>query len=87
MIFTLFQYIPILEEEAKGHNTELAKKSPENDSSGNDGDELDTDGDHAIYYHLNFDFTDLYAKKHIFYSYKNDYNSFFQKINIPPPKA
>lgn len=87
MIYTVFQYVPILEEEAQSHGTELAKKSTEDDTSGNDGDETDSDGDDAIYDHLNFNFTKFYSKVHSFSSFKYDYNSFFQKINIPPPKA
>lgn len=87
MLFTVFQYVPILEEEAQNHGVELAKKATEDDSSGNDGDETDSDGDDAIYHSLNFNFTDLNSKTHSYLSFKDSYFSFFQKITIPPPKA
>ncbi len=87
MTFTVFQYVPILEEEAQNHGTELAKKGTEDDSSGNDGDESDSDSDDAIYHSLNFNFADLHSKTHLYPSLKDSYFSFFQKITIPPPKA
>ncbi|MBL7911919.1 MAG: hypothetical protein JNJ41_12750 [Bacteroidia bacterium] len=86
MLYTIFQYIPILEEEVPHNNTELAKKGTEDDTSGND-DETDSDADDAINHYVNFNFTDLYSKTNSYTSNKDDYNSFFQKINIPPPKA
>lgn len=87
MIYTVFQYVPILEEEVPHNNTELAKKGTEDDTSGNGSDETDADGDDAIYDHFNFGLTDLYSKTHTYPTNKENYTSFFQKINIPPPKA
>jgi len=87
MIYTVFQYVPILEEEAQNHGIELAKKGTEDNSSDGDGDEIDSDSADAIYDHLNFNFASLYSKTHLFKSSVDDYNSFFQKITIPPPKA
>ncbi|MBA2612091.1 MAG: hypothetical protein H0U95_08975 [Bacteroidetes bacterium] len=86
MLFTVIQYIPVLEEETQNHNTELAKKSTEDDSTGSDSDETDNDGDDAIHHFLNYDFTALVSQTLLFAYNKDDYNSFFQKINIPPPK-
>lgn len=85
MIFTVFQYISFLEEETSGHNTELAKKSSEDDTSGDDNDETDTDD--ALNEYFNFNINTIYSNSPIFPTNKDDYNSFFQKINIPPPKA
>ncbi len=87
MLYTIFQYIPILEEEVPHNNTELAKKGSEDDASGNDGDEKDSYGDDAINHYMNFNFTHLYSHSNSYPCNKDDYNSFFQKINIPPPKA
>lgn len=86
MMCTIFQYVPILEEEV-AHNTELSKKGTEDDTSGSDGDETDSDSDDAINHYMNFNFTDLYSKTNSYTSSTDDYSSFFQKINIPPPKA
>ena len=85
MIFTVVQYFPFLEEETISHTNELAKKSVEDDYSGDDNDETDNNDD-ALSQHFNFNFDDVYSKTHPFPSNKDDYNSFFQKINIPPPK-
>lgn len=88
MIFTVFQYVPILEEEAQNHGSELAKKDTEdNSSNSNDGDETDSDSNDAIYHSLNFNFTDVNPKTNSYPSFKDCYYSFFQKITIPPPKA
>ncbi|MEO6304691.1 MAG: hypothetical protein ABIP51_16135 [Bacteroidia bacterium] len=87
MLFTVFQYIPILEEETQNHNTELAKKGSEDDTSGNDGDESDSDSDDAIFHSLNFSFTDLYSNTCAYSIKRDNYKSFFQKINTPPPKV
>jgi len=86
MVFTIFQYIPFLEEETANHTTELAKKSNEDDTSGDDNDETNTEGD-AITEYFDFNFNTIYSQTHPFPSNKDDYNSFFQKINIPPPRA
>jgi hypothetical protein len=85
MIFTVFQYISFLEEETNGHTTELAKKSSEDDTSGDDNDETN-DEDDALNNYFSFNFNAVYIKTHPFLSNKEDYNSVFQKINIPPPK-
>jgi hypothetical protein len=86
MIFSIFQYIPFLQDETIGPNNELAKKTCEDDTSGDDGDETKTEGD-AINEFFNINFNAIYSVTHPFPSNKDDYNSFFQKINIPPPKA
>lgn len=85
MIFTVFQYISFLEEETSGHSTELAKKSTEDDTSSDNNDETNNDDD-ALNDNFSFNFNAVYLKTHPFPSNKEDYNSVFQKINIPPPK-
>ncbi|MDP1800965.1 MAG: hypothetical protein Q8L81_06420 [Bacteroidota bacterium] len=87
MIYTVFQYVPILEEEVPHTNTELAKKGAEDDTTGNGSDETDLDGDDAIYDHFNLGLIDHYSKNLTHSTNKRSYSSFFQKINIPPPKV
>ncbi len=87
MLFTVFQYIPILEEETRAHSTELAKKAGEDDSNGNDDVESDSDVDDALNSSFIFNFNMLSSKTTLRATTKKDYNSFFQKITIPPPKA
>ena len=87
MIFTVFQYVSVLEEDAQNHSTELAKKGSENDTSSNDGDESDGDSNDAIYHSLNFYFKELNSKTCSYPSNKDSYFSFFRKITIPPPKV
>ena len=87
MLFTVFQYIPILEEETQGHSTELAKKANEDDSSSNDDVETDSDVDDALNSFFIFNFNTVDSKSDLRATTKKDYNSFFQKINIPPPKS
>lgn len=43
MLFTVFQYLPILEEEAPSHKTEMAKKGKQNNLNGGDNDSSDDD--------------------------------------------
>lgn len=86
MIFSIFQYIPFLEDETIVQNTELAKKTCEDDSSGDDSNETNAEDD-AINESFDFNFNTTYSQTHVFPSNKDHYNSFFQKINIPPPKA
>lgn len=87
MLFTVFQYIPILEEETQTHSTELAKKGNESDGTDGDNAEQDTDVDDAVNAFFDFNFSVTDSGTQFRSSKKEDYNSFFQKINIPPPKA
>lgn len=84
MIYTVFQYMPILEEDVEYQTTELAKKSCEDDHSGDENDESDVDDALNIFFQFNF--ANSYFKTHPRSVNKEDYSSFFQKITIPPPK-
>lgn len=86
MIVTIFQYIPFLEEDSIVQNSELAKKTCEDKNSGDDGDEKDAEKE-ALNDCFNFNFNAFYSKTHPFPSNKYNYNSFFKKINVPPPKG
>ena len=86
MIVTIFQYIPFLEEDSIVHNSELAKKTCEDDTSGDDSDEKDAE-EEALNGCFIFNINAFYSKTHTFPSNKDNYNPFFKKINIPPPKG
>lgn len=86
MIFTVLQYIPILEEDNVSHSTELAKKAKETDSS-DDGDS-DTDDDITVELSLN-DLLDISCQSilsHKIYTKNKIYNYLVENINTPPPK-
>jgi hypothetical protein len=92
MLFTVFQYLPILEEEVPGHRTELVKKVKENDKTGSDdsNDVEDSDND-DIKTEMISNITGHYAfsqeSKDNFYIKIPLYKSLISTINTPPPKA
>ena len=87
MVYTIFQYLPLTEEESQNQNTELCKKSSENDSSDDDSNETDSDNDdNELSGSLDYLFIKLDAAKYNFIVKNNFYNFRFQKINIKPPK-
>lgn len=87
MLITVFQFLPSLQEETQTDSTELAQKSCEDDNSENDNTETDSDTDDVLNNHFIFCFINLHPKNNPLPSKQEDYNSFFQKINIPPPKV
>lgn len=87
MVYTIFQYLPLTEEESQNQNTELCKKSSENDSSDDDSNETDSDNENKEFSgSFGFLFIKLDAAKYNFIAKNNFYNFRFQKINIKPPK-
>ncbi len=87
MLFTMFQYIPIFEEEVHACKT-LEKKSDtssnENDSDDDSGDDdNDTDVFFDNSYSENFSLFFTTAK---FNSHCENYLSLVSSINTPPPK-
>lgn len=94
MIFTVFQYLPLLEEETPGHRIELAKKAKAENPADGDGDDTDEDcsddddsekeygeyhtGNHTIYF-----------SKHSSSGFRacNFYKYSLENKNTPPPKA
>jgi len=87
MIFTLFQYIPILDEACFSYSKELSKKSNEPISSEDDG-EADSEDDITFEFSLNYlvktschiiYFDNIYTKNKI-------YNCLVEDIKSPPPK-
>jgi len=92
MLFTVFQYLPILEEEAPGHRAELVKKVKESDNSDADdsGDADDSDNDTfktEMISTLSAYYSFSQAAQDKFYMAEPLYQSLISNINTPPPKA
>ena len=90
MIFTVIQYLPILEEETPGHRVEMTKKSGQDDeSNGNDGgdDDDSTDEKTGLFYHQHFSCFNGLMSSHLFYIKNTSYLPPVSKIHTPPPKV
>lgn len=87
MIFTLFQYIPILDEGCISYSKELSKKSNEPESSEDDGDG-DSEDDITFEYSLNdlvkFSYHIISSNK--IYTKNKIYTCLVEDIKSPPPK-
>ncbi len=94
MIFTVFQYIPLLEEETHGHKTELTKKVKQGNLSDGDGDSSDEDSDNDddseqefnYYYSDAYTYFHLSSKQH-FSNTNNLYKYLLEHKDTPPPKV
>lgn len=91
MLFTVFQYVPILEEETPGHKVELTKKNKQNDLA--DGDDADEDCDDddseqeiCFYYSSTYPTNDL-RKKQRFPNGNDLYKYRSEHLDTPPPKV
>jgi hypothetical protein len=88
MLFTVFQYIPILEEEAHASKT-LSKKSDdtsnEKDSTDDDSgdDENDTDD---LFAHTGYNDFLLFSTHSKHHAFNENYQSLVFNITTPPPK-
>ncbi len=83
MLFTVFQYIPLIEEENSTH-IELCKKNTENNETENDADE--DNADDFFSYHLAYIFDNSFALK-LFNNQKSQSLIEFKEISTPPPKT
>lgn len=91
MVFTVFQYIPLIEEENSVHS-ELCKKgkeSKESESGNEGGEEKDSDEDCSDFlivseplFHLN----NLFSVK-IQQSEQLKLSTYYSEITTPPPQA
>ena len=87
MIFTLFQYIPILDEDCFSYSKELAKKSNEPKSSEDDG-EGDSEDEITFEFSLN-DLVKISCQiisSNKIYTKNKIYNCLVEDIKSPPPK-
>ena len=94
MLFTVFQYVPILEEETPGHKVELAKKAKQGDMDGdNDGaaddDCDDDDTEQEFNYFCNSFYNNtFYTQEKSRFSVKNNlYKYLLEQKDTPPPKG
>ncbi len=85
MLFTVFQYIPLIEEENSTH-VELSKKNTENNETENDTDADEDNADDFFTCHLSYTFDYLYAIK-FFSNQKAQSLIEFREISTPPPKT
>ncbi|WP_317896786.1 hypothetical protein [Aurantibacillus circumpalustris] len=94
MLFTVFQYVPILEEETPGHRVELTKKAKQNDLEGGDsdctGDDMDNDDDsqedYNYYFYENFGSFQTLTKP-FYTSTDSFYKYLLEQKDTPPPKV
>ncbi|PBQ34636.1 hypothetical protein CNR22_23610 [Sphingobacteriaceae bacterium] len=91
MLFTVFQYIPILEEEPHGHKVELAKKvKADSSADGDDDKDADSDDDDSeqeLNYFFLSEYASLYSNHSIHFSHRNNlYSYLLESKDTPPPK-
>jgi hypothetical protein len=92
MIFTVFQYIPILEEETSGHRVELAKKAKGGHLTDGDPDpDEDCDEDNDAEKEYSYFYTSSYTtfrpvKKTRIPAGNALYKYLLEHIDTPPPK-
>ena len=92
MFFTIFNYLPILEEETQGHRVEMAKKDKSGEPSSKTSNDAESDGDTDDSNESDID--NLYqfalAEKinttQKFYCKNNSYRHLYANTITPPPK-
>jgi hypothetical protein len=90
MLYTVIQYLPILEEETPGHRVELVKKTVlDNETDGNDGDDDTPDEDEKTSFYCPPHFTCFngMVSAHLFYIKNTTYLPPVGTIHTPPPKV
>lgn len=88
MLFTVFQYIPILEEEvhaSKTMNKKADNPSTENDSADDDAGDDENDSN-EFFSHNNYNCFQLFSTNSKFKTFHENYLSLVFSINTPPPK-
>lgn len=89
MLFTVFQYVPILEEETPGHKVEMAKKmdNTDGDSDGSD-DDCDDDSEPLFHSFFQSSLISIQSDKDLSHTCcSNHYKHQLSNIHTPPPKA
>lgn len=91
MLYSVFQYLPILEEENASHRVEQSKKLKSSDGSeGPDGNEdennHDADGKEDINYYPVSTFIYVLNYKHNFPPKTDSWPRQYETINTPPPQ-
>lgn len=85
MLFTVFQYIPLTEEENSTH-VELSKKNTENNETENDTDTDEDNADDIFSHNFSYTFDNSFALK-FFSNQKSQSLIEFKEISTPPPKT
>jgi hypothetical protein len=88
MLFTVFQYIPLLEEEIHASKT-LSKKSNDSSKENDMDDDADPDGDDdadELFHNHSYSSITLYSSLHKFRSSQIYHFHASQNITTPPPK-
>lgn len=85
MVFTVVQYVPLIEEENSTH-LELAKKNTENNETENDTDVDEDNADDFFSHHLSYIFDKSFDLK-LFCNQKAQSLIEFNEISTPPPKT
>ena len=92
MLFTVIQYMPVLEEETPSHRVELAKKLNQNDPpAGGDNDGGDDDNDPDVKSDINYyavsNFICVLNYKHPFPLQHKPWPNQAVTITTPPPQS
>lgn len=92
MIFTVFQYIPLIEEETHGNRVELAKKEKQSDPADGDNDNTedncDDDTQEDLGYLSEHQYRSLHASQHFHSISRNHFYKYLREnVHTPPPKA
>ncbi len=89
MCFTVFNYMPFLEEETPGHHLEMSKKAETNNDTAKDGacdSDVDGSDDSDLYTSTLSTLTNNHSSNFIFLSKSNKYRFLFANTIIQPPK-
>ena len=89
MLFTVFQYVPILEEEihaSKTMNKKSNSPSPEKDGADDDSGDDDEGGSNEFFNYSNYHNFRLFSSVSGFNAFHENYSSLISSITTPPPK-
>jgi hypothetical protein len=88
MIFTVINYLPLIEEEVSSKKIEVCKKvNPGESPEGFDNEtEGDNEADNLFNNSLNFDWSSLFIKEHTYVNTFKDYFFLSEDRSTPPPK-
>ena len=89
MLFTAFQYVPILEEDTPGHKVELAKKNDFTDGDSDSSyDDFDDESEALFDFLIFSSLISFYSKEYFsFTGNMSIYQHQLGNIHTPPPKV
>jgi len=86
ILSTVFQYLPLIEEETVSKTLSKKSGSSENDDSDDDSDPDNDDDTDDLFHNSNFDHIVLYSSGTVFNNSVSDIIQSPQSIQTPPPK-